>query len=365
MLYKKLGKQIFFRMDPEKAHQLTINGLHIAGALPGGKKLLNSLYGVPYSPALAQTLWGIDFANPIGLAAGLDKNAHAAQGFSQLGFGFMEVGTVTPKPQQGNEQPRLFRLPEDEALINRMGFNNVGIEAMAQNLRKMKRRDIPIAINIGKNKTTPNESAEDDYRTCLRGLYELGDFFVVNISSPNTPDLRNLQHGDDLNRLLDAVKDEMEQQKEKHRHSGKPVLVKIAPDLTDDELEQTVRSIMDSGVSGIIATNTTLGRDGLQHPNKEQSGGLSGKPLTRRSTEVIRRVYQLTEGKLPIIGSGGIFTAQDAYDKIRAGANLIEVYSALIYEGPELLGRLNEGLKTLLKKDGFTHISEAIGADQR
>jgi dihydroorotate dehydrogenase len=364
MLYKKLGKPILFRMDPEKAHHLTINGLHIAGALPGGKKLLNSLYGVPYSPALAQTLWGIDFTNPIGLAAGLDKNAHAVEGFSQLGFGFMEVGTITPKPQWGNEQPRLFRLPEDGALINRMGFNNVGIEAMAQNLLKMKRRDIPIAINIGKNKTTPNESAEDDYRACLCGLYELGDFFVVNISSPNTPDLRNLQHGNDLNRLLDAVKDEMEQQKEKHRHSGKAVLVKIAPDLTDDELELTVRSIMDSGVSGIIATNTTLGRDGLQHPNKEQMGGLSGKPLTRRSTEVIRRVYQLTEGKLPIIGSGGIFSAQDAYDKIRAGASLIEVYSALIYEGPELLGRLNDGLKTLLKKDGFTHISEAIGADQ-
>jgi dihydroorotate dehydrogenase len=365
MLYKKLGKPILFRMDPEKAHHLTINGMHIAGVFPGGKKLLNSLYGAAYSPALAQTLWGIDFANPIGLAAGLDKNAHAVEGFSQLGFGFMEVGTITPKPQQGNEQPRLFRLPEDEALINRMGFNNVGIEAMAHNLRKLKRRDIPIAINVGKNKSTPNESAEDDYRACIRRLYEFGDFFVVNISSPNTPDLRNLQHGNDLNRLLDAVKDEMEQQREKHRHSGKPVLVKIAPDLTDDELEQTVLSIMDSGVSGIIATNTTLNRQGLQHSNKEQMGGLSGKPLTRRSTEVIRRVYELTQGKLPIIGSGGIFSAQDAYDKIRAGASLIEVYSALIYEGPQLIGKLSEGLKVLLHKDGFTHISEAIGADQR
>jgi dihydroorotate dehydrogenase len=365
MLYKKLGKPILFRMDPEKAHHLTINGMHIAGAFPGGKKLLNSLYGAAYSPALAQTLWGIDFANPIGLAAGLDKNAHAVEGFSQLGFGFMEVGTITPKPQQGNEQPRLFRLPEDEALINRMGFNNVGIEAMAHNLGKLKRRDIPIAINIGKNKSTPNESAEDDYRACLRRLYEFGDFFVVNISSPNTPDLRNLQHGNDLNRLLDAVKDEMEQQREKRRHSGKPVLVKIAPDLTDDELEQTVLSIVDSGVSGIIATNTTLSRHGLQHSNKEQMGGLSGKPLTKRSTDVIRRVYELTEGKLPIIGSGGIFSAQDAYDKIRAGASLIEVYSALIYEGPQLIGKLSEGLKALLHKDGFTHISEAIGADQR
>jgi dihydroorotate dehydrogenase len=365
MLYKKLGKPILFRMDPERAHHFTINGLHVVGAFPGGKKLLRSLYGVPYSPALSQTLWDIEFTNPIGLAAGLDKNAKAVDGFSQLGFGFMEVGTITPKPQAGNEQPRLFRLPSDEALINRMGFNNVGIETMAHNLRKAKKRDIPIAVNIGKNKLTPNENAEDDYRACVRGLYEFGDFFVVNISSPNTPDLRNLQHGNDLNRLLDAVKDEMEQQKEKHRHPGKPVLVKIAPDLTNEELELTVNTILESGISGIIATNTTIGRAGLKHPNKEQMGGLSGKPLTQRSTEIIRRVYRLTGGKLPIIGSGGIFSAQDAYDKIRAGASLVEVYSALIYEGPGLLNTLNQGLKALMEKDGFTHISEAIGADQK
>jgi dihydroorotate dehydrogenase len=365
MLYKKLAKPILFRMDPEKAHHLTINGLHAAESFPGGKKLLKSLYGASHLPSLAQTLWDIEFANPIGLAAGLDKNAKAVQGFSQLGFGFMEVGTITPKPQSGNDVPRLFRLPEDEALINRMGFNNIGIEEMAHNLRRAGKRDIPVAINIGKNKVTPNEHAEDDYRACIRGLYEWGDFFVVNISSPNTPDLRNLQHGNDLNRLLDAVKDEIEMQKEKHRYPGKPVLVKIAPDLTDDELELTVRSIMDSGVSGIIATNTTIDRNGLQHPHKSQTGGLSGKPLKARSTEVVRKVFRLTEGKLPIIGSGGIFTAQDAYDKIRAGATLVEVYSALIYEGPELIGRLNEGLHVLLKRDGFTHISQAIGADAR
>jgi dihydroorotate dehydrogenase len=365
MLYKKLGKPILFRMDPEKAHHLTINGLHAAGAVPGGKYLLKSLYGVPYSQELDQRLWNIQFANPVGLAAGLDKNAKAVEGFSQLGFGFMEVGTITPKPQAGNEQPRLFRLPSDEALINRMGFNNVGVEEMARNLRKVKKRAIPIAVNIGKNKVTPNEHAEEDYRACIRGLYELGDFFVVNISSPNTPDLRNLQHGNDLNRLLVAVMDEMELQKQKHSHPGKPVLVKIAPDLTDEELELTVQSIKASGVSGIIATNTTLGRDGLTHPNREQAGGLSGKPLTQRSTDIIRRIYRLTDGKLPIIGSGGIFSAQDAYEKIRAGASLVEVYSALIYEGPELLCQINDGLKGLLKKDGFSHISEAIGADMR
>ncbi|KQX47014.1 MULTISPECIES: quinone-dependent dihydroorotate dehydrogenase [unclassified Paenibacillus] len=364
MLYKKLGKPILFRMDPEKAHHLTIDGLSAVVSFPGGKQLLKSMYGVPYSPILAQQLWGLQFANPIGLAAGLDKNAKAVKGFSQLGFGFMEVGTITPKPQPGNELPRLFRLPEDKALINRMGFNNVGTDVMATNLMKTGKRDIPVAINIGKNKTTPNEQAEEDYRTCIRELYTYGDFFVVNISSPNTPDLRNLQHGNDLKRLLDAVTTEMQLQEKKNGQTGKPVLVKIAPDLTDEELELTVHTIKDSGISGIIATNTTLSRQGLVHPNREQAGGLSGKPLTQRTTEVIRRVYQLTEGKLPIIGSGGIFTAQDAYDKIRAGASLVEVYTGFIYEGPGMLTSLNKGLQDLLRRDGYTHISQAIGADQ-
>jgi dihydroorotate dehydrogenase len=365
MLYKTLGKPVLFRMDAEKAHHLTINGLSVVGAIPGGKQLLKAMYGVSHYPQLAQSLWGIEFANPVGLAAGLDKNAKAVSGFSQIGFGFMEVGTITPKPQTGNEQPRLFRLPSDEALINRMGFNNVGVEEMERNLRKLRDRPIPIAINIGKNKVTPNENAEDDYRACIRALYELGDFFVVNISSPNTPELRNLQHGNDLSRLLDAVMDELEMQQEKHGHPGKPVLVKIAPDLKSDELEMMVQTILESGVSGIIATNTTLGREGLKHPNREQAGGLSGKPLARRSTEIIRDIYRLTRGALPIIGSGGIFTAQDAYDKIRAGASLVEVYTALIYEGPGLLGQLNEGLAALMKKDGFTHITQAIGSDQK
>lgn len=363
MLYKKLAKPFLFRMDPEKAHHLTIDGLSAVTRIPGGKQLLKSMYGVPHSPLMHQRIWGLDFNNPVGLAAGLDKNAKAVKGFSQLGFGFMEVGTITPKPQPGNELPRLFRLPEDRALINRMGFNNVGTEEMASNLRQTGRRDIPVAVNIGKNKSTPNEQAEEDYRACIRELYTYGDFFVVNISSPNTPDLRNLQHGNDLKRLLDAVTAEMQLQQKKHGHTGKPILVKIAPDLTDEELELTVHTIKDSGVSGIIATNTTLSREGLVHANRSQAGGLSGRPLTERSTEVISRVYQLTEGKLPIIGAGGIFTARDAYDKIRAGASLVEVYTGLIYEGPGILTSINKGLQDLLKKDGFTHISQAIGAD--
>jgi len=365
MLYSKLGKPILFRMDPEKAHHLIINGLSAAGAVPGARQLMKAAWGVKRSPELATTLWGIDFPNPIGLAAGLDKNAKAVRGFSQIGFGFMEVGTITPKPQPGNELPRLFRLPQDEALINRMGFNNVGAAEMARNLSKVGTHAIPVAINIGKNKTTPNEQAEEDYRACIRTLFAYGDFFVVNISSPNTPDLRNLQHGNDLHRLLEAVMAEMNLQRERHGGEGKPVLVKIAPDLSDAELALTVGTIKESGVSGIIATNTTLGRDGLTHANRGQAGGLSGKPLTQRSTEMIGKVYALTEGKLPIIGAGGIFSAQDAYDKIRAGASLVEVYTALIYEGPTLLARLNRGLQTLLKRDGYTHISQAIGANHK
>ncbi|WP_409345774.1 quinone-dependent dihydroorotate dehydrogenase [Paenibacillus sp. MBLB4367] len=363
MLYDKLAKPILFQMDAEKAHHLIVDGLGSMSKIPGGNALLRQMYGVKRKKELVSSLWGIDFPNPVGLAAGLDKNAAAVPMFSSLGFGFMEVGTVTPKPQSGNDKPRLFRLPEDEALINRMGFNNVGAQKMAEHLAKVPVHRIPVAVNIGKNKVTPNEKAEDDYRACIRQLYGYGDFFVVNISSPNTPDLRNLQYGDDLRRLLEAVKDEMNVQ---HRSAGgkaKPVLVKIAPDVGDEELEMMAATIAASGVSGLIATNTTIGRDGLKHPNKKETGGLSGRPVTHRSTEVIRKAYRITEGKLPIIGCGGIFTAQDAYAKIRAGASLVEVYTSLIYEGPALIRRLNDGLLELLRRDGFQHISEAIGAD--
>jgi dihydroorotate dehydrogenase len=365
MLYKNILKPLLFRMDPEKAHHLTINGLHSVSSVPGIKGLLRGLYGVKPTPELESVLWGIHFANPIGLAAGLDKNAKAVPGFSSLGFGFMEVGTVTPKPQVGNELPRLFRLPEDKALINRMGFNNVGIETMSTHLHKAAHHMIPVAVNIGKNKATPNEHAEDDYRACISRLYGYGDFFVVNISSPNTPDLRSLQHGDDLYRLLRTVQDEMKLQHAKHGGALKPVLVKIAPDLEDQEIRYMVQTIVESGVSGIIASNTTLSREGLSHRHKGEAGGLSGLPLTQRSTQLIHTLYELTEGKLPIIGSGGIFTAQDAYDKICAGASLVEVYTAFIYEGPTLLRRLNEGLTKLLHRDGFKSITEAVGSIHR
>jgi dihydroorotate dehydrogenase len=365
MLYKNIIKPFLFRMDPEKAHHLAINGLHTVSSVPGVKGLMKSLYGMKSSPELESVLWGIHFANPIGLAAGLDKNAKAVAGFSSLGFGFMEVGTVTPQPQAGNELPRLFRLPEDRALINRMGFNNVGIETMAAHLGKAAPYSIPVAVNIGKNKTTPNEYAEEDYRACISRLYGYGDFFVVNISSPNTPDLRSLQHGDDLNRLLRTVQDEMKLQQGKHGGALKPVLVKIAPDLGANEIAYMVQAIMESGVSGIIASNTTLSREGLTHRHKGEAGGLSGLPLTARSTQLIHTLYELTGGKLPIIGSGGIFTAEDAFDKICAGASLVEVYTAYIYEGPALVKTLNRGLRELLQKNGFKCITDAVGSQHR
>ncbi|MFD0586687.1 quinone-dependent dihydroorotate dehydrogenase [Paenibacillus sp. GCM10027627] len=365
MLYNTLLKPIFFKLDPEKAHHLVIDGLASGSRVPGATSIMNAMYGVSESPELSTELLGLRFPHPVGLAAGLDKNGVAADGFSSIGFGFAEVGTVTPKGQEGNEQPRLFRLPPDEALINRMGFNNLGVDAMASHLAKRKIHRIPIAVNIGKNKVTPNELAHEDYKACIKALYRYGDFFVVNISSPNTQGLRDLQHGDELKKLLGTVMNEVKAQAAAAKSKPKSVLVKIAPDMSGDQLEHTVATIVESGVAGIIATNTTLSREGLKHENGRESGGLSGKPLRDRSTEVISAVYKQTGGRLPIIGSGGIFTAQDAYDKIRAGASLVEIYTALIYKGPGLLRELTEGLKECLRKDGYRNIAEAVGADHR
>jgi len=364
VLYR-LAKPFLFRMDPEYAHHLIVDGMGAASRVPGAGALLSAIWGVGETPDLAVDLFGLRFRHPVGLAAGLDKNAKAASALSRIGLSFLEVGTVTPLAQPGNERPRLFRLPPDEALINRMGFNNDGADAMARRLERFARRPVPLAVNIGKNKATPNERAADDYRACLRKLYPHGDFFVVNISSPNTPDLRALQHGDELLGLLAAVKEEMAVQAAAHGGLPKPILVKIAPDNTEEQLAYMAEAILRSGVSGVIATNTTIGREGLTHRHAGETGGLSGRPLARRSTEVIRTLYALTQGKLPIIGSGGVFSADDAYAKIRAGASLVEVYTALIYQGPGLLRRLYKGLRARLRQDGFTRITEAVGADHR
>ncbi|HEX7058022.1 MAG TPA: quinone-dependent dihydroorotate dehydrogenase [Bacilli bacterium] len=361
MLYRKLVKPLLFRIDPEKIHNRTIAGLRLAANVPGVLPAMRAICGVQATRKLAVDVFGLHFHNPVGLAAGLDKNGAAIPAFSSFGFGFVEVGTVTPKPQPGNELPRLFRLPEDEALINRMGFNNAGAQALAEKMRALRIRPVPVAINIGKNKTTPNEQAVNDYRACIDTLYEYGDFFVVNISSPNTPDLRKLQYGDFLQTLLNAVVREM------RRKAGdrpvKPALVKIAPDVAPDELQLMAETIAASGISGIIATNTTVARQGLKSGHAAETGGLSGKPLNKRSTEVIRALYRATNGKLPIIGSGGIFTAEDAYAKIRAGASLVEVYTALIYQGPGIVKKINAGLLKLMQQDGIHHISQAVGLD--
>lgn len=364
LLYRNIAKPVFFKLDPEKAHHLVIGGMAKATKVPGALAMMRGMYGVKADPALTTSLFGLTFHSPIGLAAGLDKNAEAVRGFSSIGFGFMEVGTVTPKGQPGNEKPRMFRLPPDEALINRMGFNNEGTEAMRDRLAAIKDRPIPVWVNIGKNKATPNDKAHEDYLKCIQTMYNVADLFVVNISSPNTPDLRNLQHGDELKALLSLVVDEMNRQNAAHG-KNKSILVKIAPDVSDSELESMTETIVQSGVSGIIATNTTLSRMGATHVHRLENGGLSGKPLTERSTEVVSQIYRMTKGTIPIVGSGGVFTAEDAYRKIRAGASLVEIYTGLIYKGPGINRELASGLKRLMKQDGFKHILEAIGADHR
>ncbi|WP_291429095.1 quinone-dependent dihydroorotate dehydrogenase [Deinococcus sp.] len=359
-MYRSLIKPLLFRLDAEDAHHLTIAGLELASRVPAWPALVRRLTA-PVTPALTQSLWGRTFSSPVGLAAGLDKNGVAVPAFSALGFGFLEVGTVTPLPQAGNDRPRLFRLPPDQALINRMGFNNHGAAALHAHLHALQ-RSAPVWVNIGKNKLTPNEAATDDYLRCVTVLQDVADAFVVNVSSPNTPGLRALQGADELAALVRAVVDGVERGRVRAL-SAPPVLVKLAPDLHPADFEASVAAAVNAGASGLIISNTTLNRSGLSHPHRAQAGGLSGRPLTTRSTELIRAAYRQTAGRTPIVGVGGIFTAQDAYDKIRAGASLTETYSALIYEGPGLVRRLHTGLSALLERDGLRTVSEAVGVD--
>ncbi len=359
-VYQNVIKPVLFRLDAEQVHHFVLSALQRAGQVPGLHRAV-AHYAMPTEAALRQRIWGQRFVSPLGLAAGLDKNGEAITMFSALGFGFIEVGTVTPKPQPGNTLPRLFRLPSDQALINRMGFNNRGVAALAKQLQGDHR--VPIWTNIGKNKDTPNEQAVDDYRAAIRALYPQADGFVVNVSSPNTPHLRALQQADELNDLLRAVLHEAEMLRVESLRPALPVLVKLAPDLSDTDFAASVAAAQSAGVSGLIIANTTLSREGLRSPERRQAGGLSGKPLAQRSTELVRRAYNQTGGKLPIVGVGGIFSAQDAYIKIKAGASLIELYTALIYQGPGLPSRINAELVKLLHADGLGHISQAIGAE--
>ncbi|MBD1808136.1 quinone-dependent dihydroorotate dehydrogenase [Microcoleus sp. FACHB-SPT15] len=315
------------------------------------------------SPEMEQTLWGLKFPNPLGLAAGFDKDGVAAGVWGAFGFGFAELGTVTFQAQLGNPRPRLFRLSADNAALNRMGFNNQGAEALATRLgqRLGYPRSVPLGINLGKSKVTPLEDAAADYLGSFRLLKDLGDYFVVNVSSPNTPGLRSLQDATQLSQIVDALQQE--------NQGLKPILVKIAPDLEEDAIADVLNLAKNYQLSGIIATNTTIRRDMLKTQRieatgksvTEEAGGISGAPLRQRSTQVIRFIHQQTQGQLPIIGVGGIFTAEDAWEKITSGASLIQVYTGWIYEGPWMVRRILEGLLHKLEEKGLTKISEAVG----
>jgi dihydroorotate dehydrogenase len=340
-MYKLLVRPILFLFDPEKIHYFTFSALKFLGRIPLMKSFLSFLF-VKDSPSLEKELFGIKFKNPVGLAAGFDKDAKLIDELACLGFGFIEIGTLTPKPQPGNDRPRLFRLPEDQALINRMGFNNEGALAAVERLKKRK-STIVVGGNIGKNKVTPNENAVDDYNYCFEALYPYVDYFVVNVSSPNTPDLRQLQEKEPLKNLMLHVKN-LSASKEK----SKPVLLKIAPDLTTSQLDDIVEILISTKTDGVIATNTTISREGLitdqQVISTIGNGGLSGKPITQKSTEVISYLRSKLGKSYPIIGVGGIMSPQDAVEKINAGADLVQVYTGFIYEGPAFAKRICEAL---------------------
>lgn len=334
-----LVKKILFKKDPEKVHHWVMDNLHRYSNNPFLSNYLRRNF-VPKNERLQTRIFGLNFKNPVGLAAGFDKDAKYIDDLAKLGFGFVEIGTLTPKPQSGNDKPRLFRIPEDNALINRMGFNNEGVDAAVERLKKRK-SDIIVGGNIGKNKITPNENAMDDYDYCFRKLYDYVDYFVVNVSSPNTPNLRALQEKEPLQNLLSHL-----QKLNIELGNPKPLLLKIAPDITWELLDEIIEILLDLKLDGIVATNTTISRENLisSSTTKDEKGGLSGKPLTEKSTEVIKYIHQKTNGKLPIMGVGGIFTAQDAKEKLDAGASLVQVYTGFIYEGPAIVKKICEGI---------------------
>ena len=335
----KLIRKILFLFDAERVHHFTFSMLKFGFKLPFVPSIVRNQF-VVNDKKLERNLFGLTFMNPVGLAAGFDKNGVLFDELSNYGFGFIEVGTVTPKPQLGNPKKRLFRLKKDKGIINRMGFNNDGVEVLAKRLRN-KRTDVIIGGNIGKNKVTPNQNAVDDYISCFNTLFDVVDYFVVNVSSPNTPNLRDLQEKEPLTNLLKRL-----QQENDTKPSRKPILLKIAPDLTDSQLLDIIDIVHTTKIDGVIATNTTISREGLLSKDKDETGGLSGKPLTHRSTEVIRFLAERSNKSFPIIGVGGIHSAEDALEKLNAGADLVQLYTGFIYEGPKLI---KEIIKKLLK----------------
>ena len=379
-LYRQL-RPLLFAGDAEKVHERMLTSVEFISKIPGILPLLRSLF-LEDNPLLRTQLFDKTLNNPIGLAAGFDKDGRIHPALFALGFGFVEIGTVTPRPQEGNPRPRLFRLKEDHAVINRMGFNNQGAWKMAErlvaNTLKIKSADADIfelsedypaniasgmlGINIGKNKDTSLEKATDDYVSALSTLHPFAEYFTLNISSPNTEDLRNLQEKEALRILLDSVcarRDELD----RNHSRNTPLLVKLSPDLDGETLENSAHVIQEFSIQGVIATNTTVERPELKSKNRTETGGLSGKPLQKRSTAMIRTLFAELGAVIPIIGVGGIFNGADAYEKIRAGAAAVQIYTALIYEGPGLVRKVKEELANLLESDGYKSVSEAVGAD--
>ena len=348
-MYKVL-RAVLFCFDPEWVHYFSMNGLKLLCSIPGIKSLVASSFkpqgGNPYE------FLNIKFPNRVGLGAGFDKNAKYLNELEALGFGFVEIGTVTPFPQAGNDKPRLFRLPKDKALINRMGFNNDGMEAVAERLRKIKNQKSKIKIiiggNIGKNKVTPNEDAWKDYEKCFLALHDYVDYFVVNVSSPNTPGLRELQEKDALQKILTNLQIQNAKLNASTGSAQKPILLKIAPDLTQEQIDDVIELALDIKLDGLVASNTTISRDQLLTPDLRLkaigAGGLSGLPVKARSTEIVKYIHQKTNGQIPIIASGGIFTAADAKEKIDAGASLVQVWTGFIYEGPSIVKQIYKAL---------------------
>ena len=349
-------REVLFRLPPERAHELVLETLAHLPAV--GRRALRSMSRKD-DPALRSRVFGVDFPNPVGLAAGFDKGGIGFNALGALGFGFVEIGTVTALRQGGNPRPRLFRLPEDRALLNRMGFNNPGAERVASALDGGP-IEVILGINVGKSKITALEEAANDYLRSIELLERFAHYVVINVSSPNTPGLRELQDAGRLRELLSVLA---------ARHEGsapkKPLLLKVAPDLTDAQLEQVVEIAMEGGVSGLVAVNTTISRSGLRTPSERLvalgDGGISGGPVKARANEVVRRIHRTSGGRLPVIGVGGIFDADDAWERIRSGASLVQIYTGFVYEGPGVVGRINAGLSRRLREMGMASITEAVG----
>lgn len=357
-IYKKIVRPLLFKLPTETAHEIGLNALRFGF---GSEFLQNKIAEKFACDEFAELKrFGLTFKNPFGIAAGFDKNAIVANQLAALGFGFIEVGTVTFHAQPGNEKPRLFRLPQDSALINRAGFNNEGTAKAVERLKKSRPTSV-LGVNIGKSKIVPVEEATQDYLKSFELVHEIADYVAVNVSSPNTPNLRELQKADSLEELLSAL------QKRNVEKSAKPLLVKIAPDLSESEIEAISGICLKLNLSGIIATNTTINRDNLKTGKGEiekiGAGGLSGKPLRARSNEVIKLIYKYSKGKLPVIGVGGIFTAEDAFEKITSGACLIQAYTGFVYQGITFARDINCGLAKILKEKGFRGLDEAVGSD--